>query len=60
MSRGHTTQAEFGALFRELLTTRAHYESLRMGGAPFGERAALLDRLHNLRHDMSVMRRTLA
>ena len=60
MSRGHTTsQAEFGSLFHELLATRAQYESLRIGGAPFGQRAEMLDRLHTLRHDMDLARRTL-
>ena len=57
---GHTnTSAEFGSLFHELLTTRAQYESLRIGGAPFTQRADLLERLHTLRHDMNLMRRTL-
>lgn len=52
-------QADFGAMFHELLTTRAQYESLRIGGAPFAKRADLLDRLHTLRHDMDLVRRTL-
>lgn len=53
-----TQRSDFGTLFQELLSTRAHYESLRMGGAPFSERAATLERLHGLRHDMDVIRRT--
>jgi len=57
MSRGHTLpQAEFGELFQELLTTRARYEALRMGGAPFGQRAELLARLHALRSTMGQLR----
>ena len=51
--------SDFGQLFSELLTTRAQYESLRIGGAPFSKRADMLDRLHTLRHDMDLMRRTL-
>lgn len=50
---------DFGSLFHELLTTRAQYESLRMGGAPLDKRADMLERLHTLRHDMSLVRRTL-
>lgn len=61
MSRGTTTQqAEFGALFNELLATRARYESLRMAGASYSDRADLIDRLHSLRHDMGLVRRNLA
>ena len=57
MTTGYTiSQADFGTLFTELLNTRAQYESLRIGEAPFGERAAVLDRLHTLRHDMNLMR----
>ena len=57
MSRGHAMpQTEFGALFRELLETRAQYETLRIGGAAFGQRAEVLDRLHTLRQEMSWMR----
>jgi len=60
MSRGHMIQqGEFGALFQELLSTRAHYEGLRIAGGPFGDRANMLYRLHTLRHDMDVARRTL-
>lgn len=60
MSRGITTpQAEFGALFNELLATRAHYESLRMAGASYSDRADVIERLHSLRHDMGLLRRTL-
>ena len=53
------SNADFGSLFHELLTTRAQYESLRMGGAPFAQRADLIERLHTLRHDMDLVRRTL-
>ena len=61
MSQGTTTpQAEFGALFNELLATRARYESLRMAGASYADRADLIDRLHSLRHDMGLVRRSLA
>jgi len=60
MSTAHAMpQHEFGALFSELMATRAHYETLRINGAPFDERAQLLDRLHHLRHDMGVVRRSL-
>ena len=59
MTRPAGTTSDFGQLFSELLTTRAHYESLRIGGAPFAERADMLERLHTLRHDMSLVRRTL-
>ena len=51
--------AGFGSLFTELLSTRARYESLRIGGAPLAERADLLERLHTLRHDMNLVRRNL-
>ena len=61
MSRGTMNpQNEFGTLFNELLTTRAQYEALRIGGGPFSERATMLDRLHTIRHDMDLVRRTLA
>jgi hypothetical protein len=57
MSRGHALpQAEFGELFQELLTTRAHYETLRIEGAPFGQRAEMLERLHSLRSNMGRLR----
>ncbi len=57
MSRGVTTpQAEFGALLNELLATRARYETLRMAGASYSERADLIDRLHSLRHDIGLAR----
>ena len=57
MSRGITTpQAEFGALFNELLATRARYESLRIAGASYSDRADLIERLHSLRHDMGLLR----
>jgi hypothetical protein len=60
MTRGYaTTQAEFGTLFRELLSTRAQYESMRIGGAGFGDRAEMLDRLHTLRANMSMVRKTM-
>jgi hypothetical protein len=60
MSQGSTTpQAEFGALFNELLATRARYESLRMAGASYSDRADMIDRLHSLRHNMSLLRRNL-
>ena len=60
MSRHNTNiNTDFGSLFHELLTTRAQYESLRIGGAPYAQRADLLERLHTLRHDMDLMRRTL-
>ena len=60
MSRGITTpQAEFGALFDELLATRARYESLRIAGASYSDRADMIERLHSLRHDMSLLRRSL-
>ena len=61
MSRGTMIQQdEFGTLFNELLATRSQYEVLRISGGPFGERAMMLDRLHTIRHDMDLMRRTLA
>lgn len=57
MSRGITTpQAEFGALFNELLATRARYESLRIAGASYSDRADMIERLHSLRHDMGLLR----
>ena len=57
MSRGHALpQAEFGELFQELLTTRARYETLRIDGAPFDQRAELLERLHTLRSNMGQLR----
>ncbi len=57
MSRGTTMpQAEFVALFNELLATRAHYETLRMAGASYSERIDLIDRLHSLRHDIGLAR----
>lgn len=60
MSRGHATpQPEFGRLFGELLATRARYEGLRMSNAPLIERSYLIDRLHELRHEMGVIRRTI-
>ena len=59
MSGHNTRQSDFGSLFHELLTTRAQYESLRIGGAPFAERADLIDRLHTIRQDMDLVRRTL-
>ena len=60
MSRGITTpQAEFGALFEELLATRARYESLRIAGASYSDRADLIERLHSLRHDMGLLRASL-
>ncbi len=59
MTRPAGNTADFGQLFSELLSTRAQYESLRIGGAPFTKRADMLERLHTLRHDMSLMRRTL-
>ena len=57
MSRG-TSQSEpkFGVLFRELLDTRRHYETLRVGGAPYADRSELLDRLHDLRAQMATIR----
>lgn len=61
MSRGHMIpQDEFGRLFNELLDARTQYESLRIAGGPFGERATMLGRLHSLRRDMDQLRRTLA
>ena len=53
-----TTQREpaFGVLFRELLDTRRHYETLRIGGAPYVDRSELLDRLHDLRAQMAAIR----
>ena len=60
MSRGITTsQAEFGTLFDELLATRARYENLRMAGASYSDRADMIERLHSLRHDMGLLRRSL-
>jgi len=59
MTQPTGTKADFGQLFSELLNTRAHYESLRIGGAPFSQRADMLERLHTLRHDMDLVRRTL-
>ncbi len=60
MSRGTTTpQAEFGALFDELLATRARYESLRIAGASYSDRADLIERLHSLRRDMGLLRASL-
>ena len=61
MSRGNMIPSgEFGTLFNELMTTRAQYEALRISGGPFGERAMMLGRLHTIRHDMDLIRRTLA
>ena len=51
--------SDFGQLLSELLTTRAQYESLRIGGAPFSKRADMLDRLHTLRHDMERLAQTM-
>jgi hypothetical protein len=57
MSKRHTqSNADFGALFRQLLDTRNRYETLRSGGAPFAERSELLDRLHDLRAEMALLR----
>ena len=60
MSRGTMIpQDEFGALFNELLATRAQYESLRISNGPLGQRASMLERLHTIRHDMGVARRSM-
>lgn len=59
MTKPAGTTADFGQLFNELLSTRAQYESLRIGGGPFSKRADMLERLHTLRHDMDLVRRTL-
>jgi hypothetical protein len=57
MSRGHTTpQPEFAPLFNELLATRARYETARIADCPLIERSLLLEQLHELRHEMSLVR----
>ena len=49
----------FADLFNELLTVRSQYEAMRSGGASFDQRAAMIDRLHTLRHDVGIARRAL-
>ena len=49
----------FADLFSELLTVRSQYEAMRSGGASFDQRAAMIDRLHTLRHDVGIARRAL-
>ena len=58
--RGSRPPADFAPAFRELLTTRAQYEALRISDGSFFERAVLLDRLHELRSDMAQVRRSRA
>jgi len=53
------TQPEFTTLFGELLSTRAHYETLRVSGGSFLDRANTLTRLHELRHNMGLVRNTI-